>query len=114
MKIRILLLFTLILAVFVAAIGCTGITFPMRNEELARRSRDREIQSFIEQMQKREQIQERVAGKIGYIRDPRTGLCFAYLENYVHGGRSPALATVPCDVVQKFLAPSQQFELGNK
>lgn len=39
-----------------------------------------------------------VASAIVYIKDERTGLCFAYYwGGGVHGG--PALATVPCEAI---------------
>lgn len=101
MKIRTFLPFFLCLAVAIAIIGCGEKSSSAEREALARRSM--------------EQIQERVAKNIQYIRDPRTGLCFAYFEKaIIDGGRAPALATVPCNAVQKLLAPSQQSELGNK
>lgn len=100
MKIRTFLPFFLCLAVAIAIIGCGERSSPAEQEALARQSIER--------------TQERVVENIQYIRDPRTGLCFAYFERGVHGGLAPALATVPCSAVQKFLAPSQQSELGNK
>ena len=37
-----------------------------------------------------------------YFRDPRVGLCFAYMRiNDYHGG--PGMASVPCDAVSQFL-----------
>ncbi len=100
MKIRTFLPSFLCLVVFIAIISCGGKSSPAEREALARQSM--------------EQTQERVAEKIQYIRDPRTGLCFAYFEKAISGGWAPALAAVPCNAVQKLLAPSQQSELGNK
>ncbi len=100
MKIRTFLPSFLCFVVFIAIIGCGEKSSPAEREALARQSI--------------EQTQERVAKNIQYIRDPRSGLCFAYLQKDVHGGWAPALATVPCNAVQKLLAPSQQSELGNK
>lgn len=46
--------------------------------------------------------QDRIIKEIRYIRDDRTGLCFAYYwGGSYHGG--PALTEVPCDRVSKFL-----------
>jgi len=104
MKIRTFLPFFLCLAVAIAIIGCGEKSSPAEREALVKQSM--------------EQTQESVATRIKYIHDPRTGLCFAYFwEEYGAGTSSvggPALATVPCNAVQKLLAPSQQSELGNK
>jgi len=40
----------------------------------------------------------KVIGDIQYIKDPRTGLCFAYYWGDTNFG-GPALATVPCEAV---------------
>lgn len=37
-----------------------------------------------------------------YFRDPRTGLCFAYMRNGEFQG-GPGMAGVPCDAVSQFL-----------
>ncbi|MFH1325842.1 MAG: hypothetical protein ABIH48_00025 [Candidatus Falkowbacteria bacterium] len=54
-----------------------------------------------EESQQLERIQQNaneVVGNIQYIKDSRTGLCFAYCwVGMANGG--PALATVPCDSV---------------
>lgn len=102
MKIRTFLPFFLCLAVVIAIISCGGKSSPAERGTLARQSM--------------EQTQKRVAENIQYVRDPRTGLCFAYYwENRMAvSAGGPALATVPCHTVQKLLAPSQQSELGNK
>lgn len=49
-----------------------------------------------------------VVGSIQYIKDPRTGLCFAYFwgGNGLYGG--PALATVPCEAI-----PTQLLTIAN-
>ncbi len=100
MKIRTFLPFFFCLAVAIAIIGCGEKPSPAEQEALARQSIER--------------TQERVAENIQYIRDPRTGLCFAYYwEGRGYQG-GPALAVVSCSAVQKLLAPSQQSELGNK
>jgi len=72
-------------------------------------------QERIQEFERRdaEELQQRISKRIKYIRDPRSDLCFAYFENSVNGGYAPVLATVPCEAVQKLLAPSQQSELGN-
>ncbi len=100
MKIRTFLPFFLCLAVAIAIIGCGERSSPAEQEALARQSM--------------EQIQKRVAENIQYIRDPRTGLCFAYYWESRGDQGGPALSIVPCNAVQKLLAPSQQSELGNK
>ena len=41
-----------------------------------------------------------VVGSIQYIKDARTGLCFAYYWYWGGAGNSgPALATVPCEAI---------------
>ncbi len=101
MKIRTFLPFFLCLVVFIAIISCGEKSSPAEREALARQSM--------------EQTQEKVAENIQYVRDPRTGLCFAYYwESKGSWNAGVALATVPCNAVQKLLAPSQQSELGSK
>jgi hypothetical protein len=45
-----------------------------------------------------------IAKSLTYLRDPRTGLCFAYIfaTRGDHQG-GPALANVPCDRVESFI-----------
>ena len=44
-----------------------------------------------------------------YVKDNRTGLCFAYYwGNDEDGG--PALTNVPCDKVEKFLVNNNQYQ----
>lgn len=43
-----------------------------------------------------------IAESIAYIRDKRTGLCFAYMWGGMANG-GPALASVDCASVEKFL-----------
>ncbi len=43
-----------------------------------------------------------VVARIKYIKDPRTGLCFAYYwDGSLNGGK--ALATVPCEAIPSHL-----------
>jgi hypothetical protein len=43
---------------------------------------------------------ERVLNSIGYVRDPRTNLCFAFRWGVpYYDGPSLALATVPCEAI---------------
>ncbi|MEK7151145.1 MAG: hypothetical protein AAB784_00320 [Patescibacteria group bacterium] len=64
--------------------------------------------------QKREDIQFDVVPRVYYIKDwrPDSPLCFAYLWKQKYDGQAavggPALATVPCEQVDKLLASSQQ------
>jgi len=51
---------------------------------------------------------------ISYIQDSRTGLCFAYMATTAHIGKHKALATVPCDRVQKLLPVRYENEHSNK
>lgn len=43
-----------------------------------------------------------IVGGLRYIKDPRTGLCFAYYWGGAYNG-SPALATVPCELIPPHL-----------
>jgi hypothetical protein len=45
---------------------------------------------------------DHVVNRIQYIRDPRTGLCFAYVPARWHND-GPALAVVPCESVPAHL-----------
>jgi len=49
--------------------------------------------------QRQVRAEEYVSNKITYIKDDKTGLCFAYFSTGIDGG--PALATVPCEAVGK-------------
>lgn len=48
-------------------------------------------------------IEANVAGRLKYVRDPRTGICFAYMWEGCHNQGGPALATVPCDKVEHLM-----------
>jgi hypothetical protein len=41
--------------------------------------------------------------KIGYMKDHRANLCFAFMREAYGQGGGPALATVPCEAVEKLL-----------
>lgn len=41
---------------------------------------------------------DEIVGKLHYIKDPRTGLCFAYYWGGTANG-GPALANVPCEAI---------------
>lgn len=50
----------------------------------------------------RQQMVNSIVWSIGYIKDPRTNLCFAYRwGGDARGG--PSLATVPCEVIPQRL-----------
>ncbi len=53
-------------------------------------------------------LAHRIATRIDYLKDPRTNLCFAFLDS--HGG--PALASVPCtpQVEERIQAGLQRHE----
>jgi hypothetical protein len=73
----------MVLALFVA--GC-------ENSEVVRtREEDQRVQRLQSDANK-------VVGMIQYIKDLRTGLCFAYFWGGVDNG-GPALATVPCEAI---------------
>lgn len=96
--IKIALLVILILTMTLVIVGCA--TLGSTEQEIA------------------ESTQRIVVERIQYIRDPRTGLCFAYYWEHrgeIYGGNAgPALATVPCEPVAKLLSPSKLADLVNK
>lgn len=58
-----------------------------------------------EEAQRMQRLQENaneVVVNIQYIKDPRTGLCFAYYWGGAANG-GPALATVPCEAIPPHL-----------
>ncbi len=63
--------------------------------------RDPKVVSAQEQDQERQHLQynvNNIVGNIHYIKDPRTGLCFAYYWGGAANG-GPALTTVPCEAI---------------
>ena len=51
------------------------------------------------------EVGPREFGRFGYFKDPKTGLCFAYMWQSKEGIRrgGPALAHVPCDKLSPIL-----------
>ena len=55
-----------------------------------------------------------LAKSLTYIRDPRTGLCFAYIfETRGDHQGGPALANVPCDRVEHLINNGAERSPGN-
>lgn len=70
--------------------GCRG------SPEEARRERHDRIVRYANQ----------AADEMVYVRDDRTGLCFAFWWIRYDRSGTPAMASVPCDAVRDRLAPS--------
>lgn len=70
--------------------GCRG------SPEEARRERHDRIVQYANQ----------AADEMVYVRDDRTGLCFAFWWIRYDRSGTPAMASVPCDAVRDRLVPS--------
>jgi hypothetical protein len=62
--------------------------------------RNQKRQTFVQQA-------ESAAGRIFYIQDPRSNLCFAAQWVGSHSGSLAPFATVPCDAVEHLLATQE-------
>jgi hypothetical protein len=72
-------------------------------------SKDRFVREETKKEHARHIVANDIIGKIQYIKDPRTGLCFAYFwKGAVDGG--PALATVPCEAIPPDLLITAEVE----
>ena len=49
----------------------------------------------------------RAADEMVYVRDERTGLCYAFWWQRYDRSGSPAIANVPCEAVRDLLVPPQ-------
>jgi prepilin-type N-terminal cleavage/methylation domain-containing protein len=88
--------FLIVLAI-IGIIASIAIPSLLRAKEAERRKNDPGYARPVNR-----QTQDLVIPKIRYIRDDRTGLCFAYIwEGGTHGG--PALTEVPCEKVNSLL-----------
>ena len=77
----------------ILAVCVVALTLGCKNSETVR------TQEENQRVQRRQANANEVVDSIQYIKDTRTGLCFAYYwgGTVIDGG--PALATVPCEAI---------------